>query len=95
LKGYLVLENGRIFTGKLLNDCVMAGGEVVFTTAMINYQDIITDPSYYGQIVVMTYPLVGNVGFNEKGFASSRAMVQGLVLRELTDFPATMKWRRI
>jgi carbamoyl-phosphate synthase small subunit len=88
LKGYLVLENGRIFTGKLLNDCVMAGGEVVFTTAMINYQDIITDPSYYGQIVVMTYPLVGNVGFNEKGFASSRAMVQGLVLRELTDFPS-------
>ncbi len=88
MKGYLVLENGRIFTGKLLNNCSLAGGEVVFTTASISYQDIITDPSYYGQIVVMTYPLVGNVGFNEKSFASSAAMVQGLILRELTDFPS-------
>jgi len=88
LKGYLVLENGRIFTGKLLNNCSMAEGEVVFTTASISYQDIITDPSYYGQIVVMTYPLVGNVGFNEKSFASQGAMVQGLILRELTDFPS-------
>ena len=86
--GYLVLENGRVFKGKLLNNCSMAGGEVVFTTAMISYQDIITDPSYYGQIVVMTYPLVGNVGFNEKSFASQVAMVQGLILRELTDFPS-------
>lgn len=88
MKGYLVLENGRIFKGKLLNDCLMAGGEVVFTTAMISYQDIITDPSYYGQIVVMTYPLVGNVGFNEKSYASRGAMVKGLVLREATDFPS-------
>ncbi len=88
MKGYLVLENGRVFPGRLLNDCCMAGGEVVFSTAMISYQDIITDPSYYGQIVVMTYPLVGNVGFNEKSFASRSAMVKGLVLREATDFPS-------
>ncbi len=88
MKGYLVLENGRVFPGRLLNDCRMAGGEVVFSTAMISYQDIITDPSYYGQIVVMTYPLVGNVGFNEKSFASRSAMVKGLILREATDFPS-------
>lgn len=88
MKGYLVLENGRVFTGKLLNDCLMAGGEVVFTTAMISYQDIITDPSYYGQIVVMTYPLVGNVGLVEKSYASRGAMLRGLVLREATDFPS-------
>ncbi|MBC7074820.1 MAG: glutamine-hydrolyzing carbamoyl-phosphate synthase small subunit [Syntrophomonadaceae bacterium] len=88
MNGYLILENGKVFSGKLLNDCRMAGGEVVFSTAMISYQDIITDPSYYGQIVVMTYPLVGNVGFNEKSFASRRAMVRGLVLREATDFPS-------
>lgn len=88
MKGYLVLENGRVFQGKLLNDCQTAGGEVVFTTAMIGYQDIITDPSYYGQIVVMTYPLVGNVGFNEKSFASHKAMIAGLVLREATAFPS-------
>jgi carbamoyl-phosphate synthase small subunit len=87
MNGYLVLENGRVFPGKLLNDCYLAGGEVVFTTAMISYQDIITDPSYFGQIVVMTYPLIGNVGFNEKSFASRRAMLKGLVLREATDFP--------
>jgi carbamoyl-phosphate synthase small subunit len=66
----------------------MAGGEVVFTTAMISYQDIITDPSYYGQIVVMTYPLVGNVGLNQRSFASRQAMVKGLILREATDFPS-------
>lgn len=88
MKGYLVLENGRIFTGKLLNDCLAAGGEVVFSTAMISYQDIITDPSYYGQIVVMTYPLVGNVGLNEKSFASNAAMIKGLIMREATDFPS-------
>lgn len=88
MKGYLVLENGRVFQGKLLNDSQTAGGEVVFTTAMIAYQDVITDPSYYGQIVVMTYPLVGNVGFNEHSFASGRAMVEGLVLREATAFPS-------
>ncbi len=88
MKGYLVLENGQIFAGKLLNDCLQASGEVVFTTAMISYQDIITDPSFWGQIVVMTYPLVGNVGFNKKSFASARAMVKGLVLREATDFPS-------
>ncbi|MGS0764705.1 glutamine-hydrolyzing carbamoyl-phosphate synthase small subunit [Syntrophomonas curvata] len=88
MRGYLVLENGRVFGGKLLNDCRMASGEVVFSTAMISYQDIITDPSYYGQIVVMTYPLVGNVGFNEKSFASQTAAVKGLVLREATDFPS-------
>ncbi len=88
MKGYLVLENGRIFAGKLLNDCILSSGEIVFSTAMISYQDIITDPSYFGQIVVMTYPLVGNVGFNERSFASQRAMVKGLVLREATDFPS-------
>lgn len=88
MEGYLVLENGRVFTGKLLNDCLLSEGEVVFSTAMISYQDIITDPSYYGQIVVMTYPLVGNVGLNEKSFASNKAMVKGLVLREATDFPS-------
>ncbi|NLM88944.1 MAG: glutamine-hydrolyzing carbamoyl-phosphate synthase small subunit [Syntrophomonadaceae bacterium] len=88
MKGYLVLENGRIFEGRMLNDCRLADGEVVFSTAMISYQDIITDPSYYGQIVVMTYPLVGNVGFNEKSLASRDAMVKGLILREATDFPS-------
>ncbi len=88
MKGYLVLENGRVFEGKLLNDCRQASGEVVFSTAMISYQDVITDPSYYGQIVVMTYPLVGNVGFSARSLASSGAMVKGLVMREATDFPS-------
>ncbi len=88
MEGYLVLENNRVFKGKMLNDCRMVEGEVVFSTAMVSYQDIITDPSYYGQIVVMTYPLVGNVGFNEKSFASRGAMVKGLILREATEFPS-------
>lgn len=88
MNGYLVLANGRVFTGKLLNNCQISEGEIVFSTAMISYQDIITDPSYYGQIVVMTYPLVGNVGFNEKSFASNTAMVKGLILRGATEFPS-------
>jgi carbamoyl-phosphate synthase small subunit len=88
MNGYLVLENGRFFSGKLLNECRISEGEVVFSTAMISYQDIITDPSYYGQIVVMTYPLVGNVGFNEKSFASNTAMIKGLILREAAEFPS-------
>ena len=64
MKAKLILENGIIFEGKAfgyLKECV---GEVVFNTGMTGYQEVLTDPSYYGQIVTMTYPLIGNYGIN-------------------------------
>ena len=64
-KALLVLEDGRIFTGTPFGDVGEALGEAVFTTAMSGYQETLTDPSYAGQIVVMTYPLIGNYGVNE------------------------------
>ena len=61
-KAYLILENGMIFEGKSFGACGEAVGEIVFTTAMTGYLETLTDPSYYGQIVVQTFPLIGNYG---------------------------------
>jgi carbamoyl-phosphate synthase small subunit len=74
MKGYLVLEDGKILTGKLLNNNEITG-EVVFNTSMTGYQEILTDPSYYGQIVAMTYPLIGNYGINAR-FSESKKYMQ-------------------
>ena len=59
-KGYLILENGKVFPGVLFGAAGETTGEVVFTTAMTGYLETLTDPSYYGQIVVQTFPLIGN-----------------------------------
>ncbi|KPU45955.1 carbamoyl-phosphate synthase small chain [Oxobacter pfennigii] len=84
MKGYLVLEDGKILTGELLNgdDTI---GEVVFNTSMTGYQEILTDPSYYGQIVVMTYPLIGNYGINQSFNQSKGIKVKGLVTKSISD----------
>ena len=63
-KGYLLLEDGTVYTGELIGNVGKAMGEVVFNTSMVGYEQIITDPSYAGQIIVMTYPLIGNYGVN-------------------------------
>ena len=63
-KAYLLLEDGRRFDGELIGAGELAFGEVVFNTAMSGYQEILTDPSYTGQLVTMTYPLIGNYGVN-------------------------------
>lgn len=84
MKGYLVLEDGKVFTGQLLNGNETIG-EVVFNTSMTGYQEILTDPSYYGQIVTMTYPLIGNYGIN-KGFnQSERPQVKGFIAKSISD----------
>lgn len=83
-RGYLVLANQAVFRGKLLGT-VPAVGEVVFNTSMVGYDQVITDPSYAGQIVVLTYPLVGNYGFNRRTMESERCWLQGLVVRDLCD----------
>jgi carbamoyl-phosphate synthase small subunit len=81
-KAFLVLEDGSIYEGYSFGTATSAYGEVVFNTSMVGYQEMLTDPSYAGQILVPTYPLIGNYGINEVDFESSRIQVSGLVVRE-------------
>ena len=78
----LYLEDGTHFSGRTLSVRGETAGEVVFNTAMTGYQEILTDPSYTGQIVTMTYPLIGNTGVNEEDVESSKVHVQGFVVKE-------------
>ena len=87
MQGKLLLEDGAAFTGRLLGDG-NAVGEVVFNTGMTGYQEILTDPSYCRQIVVLTYPLVGNCGISPKFMQSRAAFLNGLVIGELCETPS-------
>jgi len=89
--GYLLLEDGRIFEGELAGSPEAALGEAVFNTSMTGYQEVLTDPSYAGQIVAMTYPLIGNYGINAEDGESERVQVAGFVVRELAR--AHSNWR--
>jgi carbamoyl-phosphate synthase small subunit len=80
----LALEDGSIFTGKSFGAQGESDGEVVFNTSMTGYQEVLTDPSYHGQIVAMTYPQIGNYGVNEHDAESRRPWVRGFVIRELS-----------
>lgn len=83
MKAFLALEDGTIFEGKYFGGEGENLGEVVFNTGMTGYQELLTDPSYYGQIVTMTYPLIGNYGINIDDFESHTPHVRGFVVREL------------
>jgi carbamoyl-phosphate synthase small subunit len=87
----LVLEDGTAFAGTAFGADGERHGEVVFNTSMSGYQEITTDPSYCGQIVVMTYPLIGNYGANAEDVESGRPWVEGLVVREIS--PLHSNWR--
>jgi len=87
MRAILALEDGTIFEGESVGVAGRCLGEVVFTTAMAGYQEMITDPSCRGQILTFTYPLIGNYGTNSTDFESSRAQVPGIVVRELCDTP--------
>jgi carbamoyl-phosphate synthase small subunit len=80
----LALEDGTVFTGRAFGARGEVDGEVVFNTSMTGYQEILTDPSYHGQIVAMTYPLIGNYGVNADDCESARPWVRGFVVRELS-----------
>ena len=84
----LVLADGRVFEGEAFGAPGRATGEVVFNTSMTGYQEALTDPSYGGQILTMTYPLQGNYGVNASDDESARIQVRGFVVRELTDLPS-------
>jgi carbamoyl-phosphate synthase small subunit len=85
LKAILLLEDGTLFRGIGFGAEGETIGEVVFNTSMTGYQEILTDPSYYGQIVTMTYPQIGNYGVNEEDVESSKVHVSGFVVREFFD----------
>jgi len=90
-KAILVLEDGRTFRGESFGADGESFGEMVFNTSMSGYQEILTDPSYAGQIVCMTYPLIGNYGVNEQDVESSRPWVEGFVVREASRIASN--WR--
>ena len=86
----LALADGTVFEGKAFAPGE-AVGEVVFNTSMTGYQEILTDPSYHGQLVAMTYPEIGNVGVNPEDVESSRPFVQGFIVKEYWQTPSN--WR--
>lgn len=91
MKKKLILESGEIFHGEGFgaeNDTL---GEVVFNTGMTGYQEVVSDPSYYGQIICMTYPLIGNYGINRDDYESIEPAIKGLVVKELCDFPSNFR----
>ena len=85
---YLVLEDGSVHRGESMGARVEGHGEVVFNTSMTGYQEVLTDPSYAGQLVTLTYPLVGNYGINPQDFESARIRVAGFIVREHCDQPS-------
>jgi carbamoyl-phosphate synthase small subunit len=91
MKRQLILEDGTIFIGEAFGADVEKIGEVVFNTGMTGYQEILSDPSYCGQIVTLTYPLVGNYGINRDDFESITPAIHGFVVKEVADFPSN--WR--
>jgi len=82
-KGYLLLEDGTIFDGELIGGQECIAGEVVFNTSMVGYEQVISDPSYAGQIIVMTYPLIGNYGVKTNNLESNKLWLRGLIVRNL------------
>jgi carbamoyl-phosphate synthase small subunit len=91
MKVKLVLENGTIFTGESFGATGETTGEVVFNTSLTGYQEILTDPSYAGQIVTMTNPLIGNYGVNTEDLESVRPQVAGFVVKEYSEFPSNFR----
>src|SRR5205807_7818742 len=87
----LALEDGTVFTGRNFGASGTTEGEVVFNTSMTGYQEILTDPSYKGQIVTMTYPLIGNYGINSQDVESRRPHVAGFIIKELSSIVSN--WR--
>jgi len=91
MEAILALEDGRVFRGRGYGASVKRFGEVVFNTSLSGYQEILTDPSYAGQIVILTYPHIGNYGTNSLDSEASQPYAEGLVVRELSE--AASNWR--
>ena len=92
MEARLILENGVIFKGKALGHIQETVGEVVFNTGMTGYQEVLTDPSYYGQMVTMTYPLIGNYGLNLEDSESCGEKVRAFIVKEACDYPSNFRY---
>jgi carbamoyl-phosphate synthase small subunit len=94
MDAYLALEDGTVFRGAGFGAVGEALGELVFNTSMTGYQEILTDPSYCGQLVAMTYPEIGNVGVNPEDVESRRPFVEGFIVKEYWDAPSNWRSRQ-
>lgn len=92
-KAYLLLADGTRYEGRSVGADGCSAGEAVFNTGMAGYQEVLTDPSYYGQTVCMTYPLIGNYGINFEDYESRKSWVTGFVVRELCEAPSNWRCR--
>lgn len=91
MKRQLILEDGTVFIGEGFGSLTDSIGEVVFNTGMTGYQEILSDPSYCGQIVTLTYPLIGNYGINRDDFESIKPAISGFIVKEVCDIPSNFR----
>ena len=91
MKAFLILEDGHVFTGRSIGSTREAVSEIVFNTSMTGYLEVLTDTSYAGQAVVMTYPLIGNYGICYEDMESERPWVDGFIVRELSRMPSNFR----
>ena len=89
MKALLALEDGFVLEGRSFTGPCEGGGEVIFNTGMTGYQEILTDPSYYGQMVCMTWPLIGNYGINAEDMESGKVHAAALIVKESCRRPPT------
>src|SRR5690625_5137107 len=90
-KRQLILEDGTVFTGAAFGSTKSSVGEVIFNTGMTGYQEVISDPNYYGNIAVMTYPSIGSYGINRDDFESITPYISGMIVKELNDEPSNFR----
>ena len=90
----LVLENGKQFFGYGFGADKSAINEIVFNTSMVGYQEIVSDPSYTDQMVVMTYPLIGNYGMTDEDYETKIPTMGGLIVREYNDQPSNFRYTK-
>src|SRR5512136_1881910 len=93
-KAVLALEDGTVFEGRSFGFYGEKTGEVVFNTSMTGYQEVLTDPSYKGQMVTMTYPLTGTYGINDEDMESAAVQVEAFIVKEYQDFPSNWQSSR-
>ena len=95
MKAVIVFEDGSVFQGRAFGaEKKEVFGEIVFNTSISGYQEIITDPSYKGQIVTMTYPLIGNYGINDEDIESEKPQVEGFIIKELCEAPSNFRSKK-
>lgn len=91
MQAYLILANGRVFRGQSIGCPGTTIGEVVFATGMVGFEETLTDPSYYGQIITQTYPLIGNYGMNHEDTESAHSWARGYIVREACKTPSNFR----